>query len=277
MDQEQVENVTSISGDLLKVFQHQSIPGIDEVFAYRRTERAYKLISSAAYNWDKGLVMSETYGGISNMPVSLLYRMGMDLYAKGINLMVPHAVWTDAKHIVFPPELSWRDATYGPALPEYNRWIGRLNLMLQGGRHVADIGVLYPVATLQAGTQFDVGKPYDGGPTVPEADYMRIGELLSLGRAPRFHLPASGGAGSTLLRRGPDPAPKEHGSSRTISRPDPARRCDGLRQQPGEARKFFDAGGAVIATTQLPLRRPSSARTSRSGGTLSTSSESNRR
>ena len=133
MDQEQVENVTLISGDLLKAFQHQTIPGIDEVFAYRRTERAYKLISSAAYNWDHGLAMSETYGAINNMPVSMLYRMGMDLYAKGINLMVPHAVWTDSKHIMFPPELSWRDATYGPALPEYNRWIGRLNLLLRGG------------------------------------------------------------------------------------------------------------------------------------------------
>ena len=253
MDQEQVENVTLISGDLLKVFQHQSIPGVDEVFAYRRTERAYKLISSAATNWDHGLVMSETYGGISNMPVSLLYRMGMDLYAKGINLMVPHAVWSDSKHIIFPPELSWRDATYGPALPEYNRWIGRLNLMLQGGRHVADIAVLYPVAALQAGSQFDVGKPYDGGPTVPEADYMQIGELLSLDVRRDFtylHPEVLDGrctvAGNLLhLKNAVRPE-----SYRVLILPGAA---TAYASNLAKARQFFEAGGTVIATTQLPL------------------------
>ena len=54
-------------------------------------------------------------------------------------------------------DLSPGDATYGPALPDYNAYIGRLQRLLQGGRHVADIGVLYPIATLLPGPVFHLG------------------------------------------------------------------------------------------------------------------------
>jgi hypothetical protein len=253
MDQEQVENVSLISGDLMKVFEHQAMPGVDEVFAFMRTQRAYKLISSSAYNWDKESVMSETYGGIDKMPVAMLYRMGMDLYAKGINLMVPHAVWTDPKHIIFQPELSWRDATYGPALAEYNRWIGRLNLMLTGGRHVADIAVLYPVAALQAGSRFDAGPPYEGGPSIPEADYMKLGEMLSLDIRHDFtylHPEVLTGRcsieGRNLLLNNKLHAEKY----RVLILPGAA---TAYAENVAKARQFFDAGGQVIATTKLPV------------------------
>ena len=37
--------------------------------------------------------MTECYGGINDMPVVNLYKEAMDQFAKGINVMVPHAVW----------------------------------------------------------------------------------------------------------------------------------------------------------------------------------------
>ncbi len=254
MDQEQIDNVTSISGDLLLAFKYQEIPGIDEIFTFGRTQRAYKLISSAAYNWDRPLVMCETYGAIDKMPVSMLYRMAMDLYAKGINFMVPHAVWTDPAKIVFPPELSWRHPQYGPALPAYNEYIGRLNMMLQGGRHVADIGVFYPIATLQGGYRFESGAPNTGGAPLPEVDFMNVGEVLSLQVRRDF----------TYLH--PDTLDERcEVKGRTL--------CLGNRVNHEEYRlllmpgmkvigwanlqkikAFHDAGGSVIATTQLPYQ-----------------------
>jgi hypothetical protein len=65
-------------------------------------------------------------------------------------------------------------------LPAYNAYIARLHSVLQKGGHVADIGVLYPIASLQAAYRFDVGDPRVGGETPPEADYMDLGEMLSL-------------------------------------------------------------------------------------------------
>jgi len=61
-DQEEVVNQVSVSGDLMLTFQHQDIPGVDKIGNHRPAERFYKVVSSAAYNWDKALVMSETYG-----------------------------------------------------------------------------------------------------------------------------------------------------------------------------------------------------------------------
>lgn len=184
VDQEEIVNPVGLCGDLMKSFEHQPIPGLDQIFKYGRGSKMYKIISSAAYNYDRPLVMTEVYGGEGRIPIDMLYREAMDQAAKGVNLFVPHAVWYDSEpeQINFQPELSHRDPVYGKALPEYNKFIGRLHGLLQPpARHIADIAVLYPIASLQAGYHFDGPlKPYIGGVLPEEADYMELGERLAL-------------------------------------------------------------------------------------------------
>lgn len=181
VDQEELVNpVIGQSGDLIKAFKHQDIPGLDQIGSYGRASRAYKIVSSAAFNYDRPKVMTECYGAMDNLRVANLYKEAMDQFAKGINTMVPHAVWYGSPRITFQPDLTPGAATYSPELPAYNNYIGRLQRLLQGGRHVADIGVLYPIATLQAGSWFGPGDPYQGCVEIPDADYMRVGELLAL-------------------------------------------------------------------------------------------------
>jgi len=179
VDQEEVLNPVSICGDLMKSFKHQDIPCVDQIAHYGRASKIYKLISSAAHNYNKALVATECYGAVRNMPVKNLYKEAMDQFAKGINLMEPHAVWYKEKADI-PPNLSPEDSTYGPHLIEYNKYIGRLQLLLQGGQHTSDIAILYPINTLQGDYKFQAGDPGNGGPTVSHADYMDIGEMLSL-------------------------------------------------------------------------------------------------
>jgi len=110
-----------------------------------------------------------------------MYHVAMEQYTKGINQLIPHAVWYDNTKVTFKPELSWRHDTYAGQLPQFNKYMSRLNLMLQNhGRHVADIAVLYPIATMQAGHRLDgeLGH-YKGGVVIPEADYVDVGELLA--------------------------------------------------------------------------------------------------
>lgn len=180
-DQEEVVNPVSVAGDLMKCFKYQDIPGVDKIGGDRPAERFYKVISSAAYNWDKALVMSETYGAMGDISWDTIYHVAMEQYTKGINQLIPHAVWYDDGKVTFKPELSWRHSKYADGLPTYNRYMSRLNLMLQNhGRHVADIAVLYPIATLQAGHHLDgeLGY-YKGGVAIAEADYVDVGELLA--------------------------------------------------------------------------------------------------
>ena len=144
------------SGDLMKSFKYLEIPGIDKIGGHRPAERFYKLISSAAYNWDKMQVMSETYGAMPNYdaPGNLswndIFSIAMDQYGKGINMLIPHAVWYDNKKVTYKPELSYRNPLYADSLQVFTQFLSRLNVMLQNkGRHVADIAVVYPISSLQ--------------------------------------------------------------------------------------------------------------------------------
>jgi hypothetical protein len=255
-DQEEVLNPVSVSGDLMKCFRHLDIPGIDKIGGDRPAERFYKIVSSAAYNWDKTLVMSETYGAMGDLPWDDVYTVALEQYTKGINLLIPHAVWYDETRVTFKPELSWRHPLYGPRLPEFNTFLARLNVMLQtDDAHVADIAVLYPIATLQAGHRFDgpLGH-YQGGVAIPEADYVDVAEHLSvtIGRDFTFLHPEVLD-GACVVR---------DGQLILTNRVHPGR--FGVVVLPGhraiawstlrKIKAFHDQGGAVIASGELPTR-----------------------
>ncbi|MDR0671022.1 MAG: discoidin domain-containing protein, partial [Oscillospiraceae bacterium] len=173
---------------------------------------------------------------------------------RGINFVVPHAIWyNNERAAANPPELSFRSARYGPELPAYNNFIGRVSGLLQNGRHVADIGVVYPIHTLQAATQFDVGNPYYG--VAPEeADYMELGHLLSTTLRRDFTylhpevIAARCAADGGTLRLQNDMGYENYKvlimpGAKTIS-------LAALEK----IRDFFESGGQVIATTQLPYQ-----------------------
>ncbi len=255
-DQEEVINPVSVSGDLMKCFKHQAIPGVDKIGGNRPAERIYKIISSSAYNWDKTLVMSETYGAMGNLSWQDMYAVAMEQYTKGINMLIPHAVWYDDKHVVFKPELSHRSPIYGEGLAEFNTFIARMNVLLQNdARHISDIAVLYPIATLQGSHYLDgpLGF-YKGGVAVSEADYMDVGELLiaEVGRDYTFIHPEVLDDNCTL-----------DGNELVLQNRIHPERFK-ILVLPGHKtirwsnlagiKEFFDAGGKVIATGTLPFK-----------------------
>ena len=255
-DQEEVVNPVSVAGDLMKCFKYQDIPGVDKIGGARPAERFYKVISSAAYNWDKALVMSETYGAMGDISWDTIYHVAMEQYTKGINQLIPHAVWYDDARVAFKPELSWRDGKYADGLLPYNRYMSRLNLMLQNhGRHVADIAVLYPIATLQAGHHLDgeLGF-YKGGVAIPEADYVDVGELLAtqLGRDYTFLHPEvldqkCDIEGDTLKLNNP----VNHERYKVMVVPGHETiNWSNLKK----IKAFYDHGGKVVATGTLPSK-----------------------
>jgi hypothetical protein len=183
LDQEEVANPCGVTGDVIKFFRHQHIAGLDQVFQYGRGSPIYKLISSAAANYNRHLVMTETYGATSRRPVRWLWQEAMDQAAKGVNVFIPHAVWYAPRgKRTMPPDLSPGTHSFGRALPEYNRYIGRLHLVLQQpGPNLSDVALLYPIDSLQAAYHFNGPLPaYQGGVRSDKEDYLRIGETLSL-------------------------------------------------------------------------------------------------
>jgi hypothetical protein len=180
-DNEEVVNCTGTSGDLMKCFKYQDIPGIDKIGGNRPAERFYKVVSSAACNWDHSLVMSETYGAMGNLSWHEIFGIAMDQYVKGINLLIPHAVWYNTERVTFLPELSLRNPLYADSLRIFTDYLARLNVVMQNeGRWMGDVAVLYPVHTMQSGHYLDgpLGY-YRGGVELPGLDYVDVGVALA--------------------------------------------------------------------------------------------------
>jgi len=255
-DQENIKNPVGVSGDLMKGYKYQDVPGIDKIGWDNDPEGYYKIVSSVVYNWDKSQAMTESYGAMGTLSWERLYSIVMEQYAKGINNFIPHGVWYNLDSVTYRPELSYRSPVYSKELPEYNTYLGRLNVLLQDiGRHVADIAVLYPIATLQAGYYFDGPlDPYTGGVNVPEADYVYLGELLATNVCRDF----------TFLH--PEVLDERCSVNGSVIKLNNKINCEEYKVliMPGHRtirwsnlqriKQFYDNGGKVIATGQLPYK-----------------------
>ena len=246
---EEVVNPVGLHGDLMKVFKNQPIPGVDVINGYGYTQEAYKIISSSANNWDKGVVMSESFGVFHDQTMDSIYKSTMDQFTKGVNLIIPHAVWYDdnPQYVTYVPELSYRSPLFGPHLPAFNNFAARAQTLLQNGRHVADIAMLYPIDTLES--EFIFNGTYNN-PTY--ADYMQVSETLSLSARRDF---------TYLHPEILDDRVSVDGTSLKLNNTNnyeeykvmimPGQKVISLSNLQ-KIKAFYDAGGKVIATTKLP-------------------------
>jgi hypothetical protein len=140
-------------GDGLLYFKHQDVPLCDYIHYFRHGVDGFNIPASAAYNYDKELLICEIYGNFQPDDYNdgdMLYRAAMDVYARGINRLLPHGTWYDAGKVSIIPEISWRNPKMAGRLKGYNEWTARCETILQNSRHVAQVGILYPIADLQA-------------------------------------------------------------------------------------------------------------------------------
>ena len=179
LDQEEPLNPTPLNGDLMKVFEYQALPTVDDIWWYGRSNPSYKIVTSAAFNFDHPIARAETYAAYRGLTDKIAFQVAMDQFAMGINYQIPAR-------------------TAQPKRPELNDYVGRLSYLLQHGRHVSDIAVLYPIAALRTqyrnlgGVTFplsdneqppqimETAYAREGGPAYG-IDYQDIGEALFRG------------------------------------------------------------------------------------------------
>ena len=179
LDQEEPLNPTPLNGDLLKVFEYQSAPTVDDIWWYGRSNPSYKIVTSAAFNFDHPIARAETYAAYRVLDEKIAFQVAMDQFAMGINFQIPAR-------------------TPQPKRAELNDYVGRLSYLLRHGRHVADVAVLYPIASLRAqyhnigGVEFPMAEgeqppqimetayAREGGPA-HGIDYQDVGEALYRG------------------------------------------------------------------------------------------------
>ncbi|MEI7732798.1 MAG: glycosyl hydrolase [Verrucomicrobiota bacterium] len=175
-------NPLQSSGDAILWYKYQGAPLTDYIHYFDHGIDGFKIPASAAYNFDRPTVVCEIYGNFHQQmsnDSNMLYRAGMEIYARGINYLLPHGTWWDPAKMRIVPEISWRNPAYSAELPRYNRWAARCETLLRAGRHAADIGILYPIDDLAA--RYHVGLlPFTHGKDpIPGSDYYELARLLT--------------------------------------------------------------------------------------------------
>ncbi len=254
-----------MNGDIVKYYRHQDIPLMDLIFSYTHGRDGFKLISSSANMYDKPVVAAEIYGAIGwindeKFTQKTLYKAGMDVFVRGVNFLIPHGMWYNPSKdaVRIPPLISEYNPEIGPYLKDYNEWAGRVSYMLQGGKTVSDIAMLYPIASLQSYFKFDANGSKSIGDwgkyASPTTDYLKLSDMFTMNVHRDF----------TFLH-------PEVLSSEQITIEDKTMTLhNDMNEQkykviimPGEStisvkalekiKTFYDQGGMVIATSELPM------------------------
>ncbi|GAA2111377.1 glycosylhydrolase-like jelly roll fold domain-containing protein [Actinomadura alba] len=139
------EQVAS-TGDLHKLNQWAQVPGTDAVFdhyaAGGRTMLPRYAASDAHQNGQERVLL-EAFGGMG-WQVSPEFARAMlgGFAARGINLTVLHAMWTDENNVVYPPPFGSANPWWRTAKP-LTDWIGRV-MEVARGRAVAPTALIQP-------------------------------------------------------------------------------------------------------------------------------------
>lgn len=255
MDQEEAPNPVGTVGDLMKIFKHEQIPTIDDIWFTGRSNTSYKVVTSAAFNFDRPIIQAETYAAYQRkwQSVEAAWRTAMDQHAMGINQQV-----------------GWRPRS--AESPEMGQYVGRLEYLLRGGRHVADVAMLYPIATQQAKYKFahPAGgvEPVNGGPgrnvdagfyfaleggiVTPENTYMEMGEMLFRGMQIDYtYIHPEILQDKCIINDGQITIDNKvnRESYKVLILPG----CETISLKTAQkVKEFYLAGGTVIATTELP-------------------------
>jgi hypothetical protein len=248
-------NPLEVSGDGILFYKYMGYPLTDYIHYLDHGIDGFKVPASAANNYDSPILVCEIYGNFhQKLPndANMLYRAGMEVYARGVNYLLPHGTWWDPAKMAIVPEISWRNPEIGPELPRFNRWAARCETLLRGGRHVADIGIVYPIADIES--RYHVGEqtPNWGYRPLPGTDYFEIMRLLT-GEIRRDF---------TLLHPEVlDERCRVDGAELLLDNRENKERfkvmllpaCKTIHLSNLKiVKQFYDAGGKVVATTCLP-------------------------
>jgi hypothetical protein len=249
-----------MNADIFKFYRYTQIPLVDVIIRYQFGQDGHKLISSAADYYDRPVVSTEIYGAFKDRDYKfdslMLYRPMFEMFARGVNFVIPHGMWYDPEKVYIPPLVSPFNEEIAPALPAYSEFVGRSCLLLQGGRRVSEIGVMYPFEELAGHFVFDNPDSIRQGFYVsPETDYQEISGLLTndIRRDftfihPEFFLEEKYQIDDGTIKLNNSENYQEYKVIFLTG-------CHTISYKTLEKLKaFYESGGTIISTTQLPYR-----------------------
>lgn len=235
--------------------RYSAVVGLDLIHWYMYGFNGLKIASSAANNYDIDTVACEIYGNYEVLNKRVLYAEAMNAFARGVNYMIPHTLWLSGKARI-PHEVSHRSPEFKSDLPELLDYMTRCQTLLRGGRHVADIAMLYPIYSVHSQMYLYEAQPhgFEFSTTPENTDYMTLinsimaytGHDLTVIHPEVMSEKVTADDGMLYLNN----TVNFERFSILIMPGMSMISLDNLRL----IKKFWDEGGKVIATVELPSR-----------------------
>ncbi|MDX1284277.1 MAG: glycosyl hydrolase, partial [Draconibacterium sp.] len=186
----------------------------------------------------------------------MLYRPMFESFARGVNFVIPHGMWYNPDKVYIAPLVSSYNEEIAQALPAYSKFVGRSCMLLQGGRKVSEIGVMYPFEELAGHFVFDNPDGIRQGFYIsPETDYTDISAMLSndIRRDftfvhPEFFLEDKYAIEDGLVKLHNKENYQEYKVMFLTG-------CNTISYKTlAKLKEYYESGGTIISTTQLPFK-----------------------
>lgn len=167
-------------GDGQLFHKYSSAPGISMPFAYLYGINGIRVASSAADMMGTETVTADLFNYFSILTRDIIYREAMSVFVRGVNMVFAHLGEDRTKEnsdLIENEGSTWGSIfSKGDDLADFASFVTRVQTMLRGGEHISEIGIIYPIRTLHSFAylyQSDFsGFEY---PSTPEnADYMEV-------------------------------------------------------------------------------------------------------
>ena len=231
----------SISGDPMLCHKKADAACTEMAMSYMYGLNGVKLAASAAYNFDISRVICDIYRDYSPISPEIMKREAMNVLARGANSLYMRDIFKN-------------DIKMSEAVTALNEAVTRAQSLLRIGHHCADIALLYPIYSLDAQTYmyYNNVSGFDYPVNPVNADFMNV--INSLMNYSYCDL--------TVIH--PDIMQKKCYTENGVLYMNNAVNSEQFKVLilPGSTmisienlrliRKFYDGGGYVIATGELP-------------------------
>ena len=167
-------------GDGQMIHKYSSAPGVSMPFAYLYGLNGIRVASGAADEMGYDTVTADLFKYYMTLTRDIIYRESMNVFVRGVNFIFTHLGEDRTKEntdIVENDTPVWGAIfSKNDDLTEYASFVTRVQTMLRGGEHISEVAILYPIHSLHSLVYLYQSKVSGFEyPSTPEnADYMEI-------------------------------------------------------------------------------------------------------
>lgn len=247
-------------GDGQMLHKYTSAPGISIPFAYLYGLNGIKVAAGAADAFGQEVVSADIFKYYGQLSKDIIYRETMNAFVRGVNMLFAHLGEdrTDEQSTFGEKDPAWGAIfSKNDDMAEYANFTTRSQALLRGGDHICDVAILYPIHSLHSVVflyQSAAAQGFEYPVTPENADYMEIMNsfLNYVGMDSTFVHPniirdrAFSENGTLFVKQEGKDTPQKY---RVLVMPSMSViSLKTLRV----IRKFYDEGGKIIATDNLP-------------------------